>query len=65
MSAYFTLKCIGLSRDGHTNVWLATCRDCGKEHQPPTTMFATQKLTCPRCGNSAEVDYNKESAHEK
>lgn len=53
-------RMLGLSHDQRTHRWRLVCAfpDCGHEWEPPTTMFRSQSLTCPRCGGNQSVDYN-------
>lgn len=57
---HFVKKCIGLSRDRHTNRWRFTCIGCRKIFEPPTTMFRFDTITCPKCGIEENIDYNEE-----
>ncbi len=55
----FTVRYAGGSSVGRANVWNITC-DCDKKgfFSPPTTLFATQQVTCRKCGKSETIDYN-------
>ena len=54
----FHVTCIGRSRDNRTNKWSAKCKKCGKWHEPPTTMLASQRITCPKCNEEEVINYN-------
>lgn len=60
MPELFKISFRGLSHDQRTNSWEATCLKCGRSHHPPTTMLASQQITCPykTCGSSEWVNYN-------
>lgn len=51
---------LGSSKDERTNRWRITC-DCGKTFEPPTTIFSTQIVECPKCGQRAVADYNTQT----
>ena len=48
------------SKDGRTNRWRITC-DCGKAFEPTTTLYSTQAVECPKCGQRAVADYNAQT----
>ena len=52
-------RTIGLSRDQRTQRWQVSCV-CGHLFEPITTMFATQRITCPSCSKELVCDYNAE-----
>jgi DNA-directed RNA polymerase subunit RPC12/RpoP len=52
-----TIRPVGLSHDYRTNCWEAKC-ECGKFWRPPTTMYATQEIECPKCGRRYVARYN-------
>lgn len=55
------LRYSGLSRDGRTNRWYATCPHCQEEFTPPTTRMSRDLLDCPKskCGKPMVADYNE------
>lgn len=56
--SFSSLRVIGLSSDGRTNVWRFT-PSCGHPpFSPPTSMFSRQILTCQHCLKEYNVDYN-------
>lgn len=55
---FVTIRCVGGSRDGRTNVWAITC-GCGHIFNPPTTMLATQLVKCPKCHYEQAINYNE------
>lgn len=59
MSDKFIVKYRGSSKDLRTNVWEVLCPKCGKITQPPTTMFATQRVKCNKCGYEETINYNE------
>jgi hypothetical protein len=60
METKFKYHLTGLSRDGRTNRWYVTCKKCGKQFEPPTTMLATQLIVCPnsKCKEEEVINYN-------
>ena len=54
----FHVTCIGLSNDCRTNKWRVYCKKCGKSHDPSTTMFASQRVVCPKCNEEEVINYN-------
>lgn len=57
------MRRLGLSTDGRTNRWEIT-PSCGhKPFSPPTTMFSTQHVECPKCQVSALADFNRQEFH--
>lgn len=55
------LQLLGPSMDGRTNRWRVT-PGCGhKPFEPPTTMFGTNHVKCPRCGAEAVAHYNAQT----
>jgi hypothetical protein len=51
-------KNLGTDND-RANIWEITC-ECGHKFKPPTTFLRRQWVSCPKCGKSETVDYNKE-----
>jgi hypothetical protein len=60
METKFKYHLTGLSTDGRTNRWYVTCKKCGKQFEPPTTMLATQLIVCPnsKCKEEEVINYN-------
>jgi predicted SprT family Zn-dependent metalloprotease len=54
-----TIHRLGLSSDRRTNRWAITCQ-CGKVNEPTTTIRASQRFCCEKCGTEIYADYNAE-----
>lgn len=55
----FHISISGLSADGRTNRWTASCLKCKKVFNPPTTMLSSQQISCPKCGEEEVIYYNE------
>lgn len=55
-------RLLGRSHDWRTNRWSVKCPKCGHEFEPMTTLFATQRLSCPKpkCGAEMVAHYNED-----
>lgn len=55
---HFNVSLVGLSRDLATNRWSVTCKKCGGNCSPKTTMYRWQTVECTTCGHEECLDYN-------
>lgn len=51
---------LGHSSDRRTNAWRLTL-PCGHDATPPTTMLASQLVSCPKCTKEFWINYNDQT----
>lgn len=56
------LTWLGHSNDHRTNRWRVECPKCTRAWEPPTTMFGSMEMVCPKstCRHEFMAFYNQE-----